>query len=270
MREFAAALARLLPDDTAHAKKVLAMSRPPASLREVMNDTSGRSLAAIKKELVEGHMALEKAAKKCGIRGQVWWGAAAEKKGSKSREVNVVQHEEESPAIQAIIKGMEAMQVTVAALAAAQAGSGIIANVDADKPKAKEESELDKLRAENDKLRATQAERSWDQRYQPKGKGKKGGKGKGPAQGCFTCGGLHYQNQCPQNPWQGKGYLGGRGGGYGKGDYGGGYGNKGGWGGYGGASRGREASNSSNSSSPSSPSSQERRTRTTRIGPSCL
>ena len=63
VREFAAALARLLPDDTAHAKKVLAMNRPPASLREVMEDTSGRSLAALKKELVEGRVALEKAAK---------------------------------------------------------------------------------------------------------------------------------------------------------------------------------------------------------------
>ena len=69
VREFAAALARLLPDDTAHSKKVLSMDRPPASLREVMEDTSGRSIAVLKKELVEGRVALEKAAKKCGVRG---------------------------------------------------------------------------------------------------------------------------------------------------------------------------------------------------------
>ena len=122
VREFAAALARLLPDDTAHAKKVLAMNRPPASLREVIEDTSGRSLAALKKELVEGRVALEKAAKKCGVRGQVWWAAPGEKKAGRSREINAVQEEQESPAIQAIMKGMEAMQVTVAALAAARAG----------------------------------------------------------------------------------------------------------------------------------------------------
>ena len=69
VRELAAALARLLPDDTQHAKKILAMNRPPASLREVMEDTSGRTLAALKKELVEGRVTLEKVAKKCGIRG---------------------------------------------------------------------------------------------------------------------------------------------------------------------------------------------------------
>ena len=57
IREFAAALARLLPGDVAHAKKILAMNRPPASLCEVMEDTSGRSLAALKKELVEGRVA---------------------------------------------------------------------------------------------------------------------------------------------------------------------------------------------------------------------
>ena len=124
IREFAAALARLLPGDAAHAKKILAMNRPPASLREVMEDTSGRSLAALKKELVEGRVALEKAAKKCGIRGQVWWAEANEKKG-RSREVNAVQEEAESPAIAAIMKSMEAMQVTVAALAAAQEQGGV-------------------------------------------------------------------------------------------------------------------------------------------------
>jgi hypothetical protein len=161
VREFAAALARLLPDDTAHAKKVLAMNRPPASLREVMEDTSGRSLAVLKKELVEGRVALEKAAKKCGVRGQVWWAAQGEKKGGRSREVNAVQ-EEESPAIQAIMKGMEAMQVTVAALAAAQANGGVVAGVETEKPKAKEETELERLRAENEKLRATQAGGGWD------------------------------------------------------------------------------------------------------------
>ena len=121
VRELAAALARLLPDDTQHAKKILAMNRPPASLREVMEDTAGRTLASLKKELVEGRVTLEKAAKKCGIRGQVWWSAQGEKKGGRSREVNAVQ-EEESPAIAALMKSMEAMQVTVAALAAAQAG----------------------------------------------------------------------------------------------------------------------------------------------------
>ena len=63
------------------------MNRPPASLREVMEDTGGRTLAALKKELVEGRVVLEKAAKKCGIRGQVWWAAAGEKKGGRSRGV---------------------------------------------------------------------------------------------------------------------------------------------------------------------------------------
>ena len=69
-------------------QKVLAMNRPPASLREVMEDTSGRSLAALKKEMVEGRVALEKAAKKCGVRGQVWWAAPGEKKAGRSREIN--------------------------------------------------------------------------------------------------------------------------------------------------------------------------------------
>ena len=50
VRELAAALARLLPDDTSHAKKILVMNRPPASLREVMEDTAGRTLASLKKE----------------------------------------------------------------------------------------------------------------------------------------------------------------------------------------------------------------------------
>ena len=206
VREFAAALAKLLPDDTLHAKKVLSMNRPPASLREVMEDTGGRTLAVLKKELVEGRVALEKAAKKCGIRGQVWWSTQGEKKGGRSREVNAVQ-EEESPAIAAIMKSMEAMQVTVAALAAAQAGGGEVNAVETEKP----QTELEKLKAENERLRAAQGNSgdnngSWEQRYRPKGKGNKGGKGKGPAQGCFTCGGPHYQNQCPQ--WQGKGALG--------------------------------------------------------------
>ena len=193
VREFAAALARLLPDDTTHAKKVLGMNRPPASLREVMEDTSGRALAGLKKELVEGRVALEKAAQKCGIRGQVpvWWAAQGEnmgeKKGGRSCEVNAVQ-EEESPAMQAIMKSMEAMQVTMAVLAAAQGDGGVISAVDAEKPKTnlKEETELDRLREENERrrLRATQSGGGWDQRYQPRGKagGKKGGKGKGPAQ----------------------------------------------------------------------------------------
>ena len=193
-------------------------------------------MAALKKELIEGRVTLEKAAKKCGIRGQVWWAAAGDRKGSKSREVNAVQ-EEESPAIQAIMKGMEAMQVTVAALAAAQTQGGVN-SVDTDKPKTKEETEIEKLRAENKRLRSTHADGNWEQRYRPKGKGDRPkGKGKGPAQGCFKCGGPHYQNQCPQ--WQRKGYWGGRGGGYGGGygkcNYsqgGGGYGSKGSYGGY--------------------------------------
>ena len=71
IRELAAALAKLLPDDTSHAKKFLAMDRPPASLREVMEDTGARTLAGLKKELVEGRVTLEKAAKKCNIQGQV-------------------------------------------------------------------------------------------------------------------------------------------------------------------------------------------------------
>ena len=133
------------------------MNRPPASHREVMEDTGGRTLATLKKELVEGRVALEKAAKKCRIRGQVWWAAQGEKKGGRSREVNAVQ-EEESPAIQALMNGTEGMQVTVAALAAAQADGGTVANVDAAKPKTKEETEMEKLRAENERLKATQAE----------------------------------------------------------------------------------------------------------------
>ena len=72
----------------------------------------------------------------------------------------------------------------------------------------KPQTELEKLRAENERLNAAQGNNggnngSWEQRYRPKGKAGKGAKGKGPAQGCFTCGGPHYQNQCPQ--WQGKG-----------------------------------------------------------------
>ena len=101
---------------------------------------------------MEGRVALEKAAKKCGIRGQVWWATVGEKKGGRSREVNAVHEEEASPAIQAIMKGMEAMQVTVAALAAAQESGGVAA-VDAEKPK----TELERLREENEKLRAAQS-----------------------------------------------------------------------------------------------------------------
>ena len=76
VRELAAALAKLLPDDTSHARKLLAMNRPPASLRVVIEDTGGRTLASLKKELAEGRVTLQKAAKKCGIRGQVWWATA--------------------------------------------------------------------------------------------------------------------------------------------------------------------------------------------------
>ena len=115
-----------------------------------------------------------------------WWAAPGEKKAGRSREINAVQEEQESPAIQAIMKGMEAMQVTVAALAAAQAGGGTVANVDAAGPKAKEETEVEKLRAENERLKAAQSEGNWEQRYVPRNKGNKGnkgGKGKGPAQG---------------------------------------------------------------------------------------
>ena len=276
-RELAAALARLLPDGTSHAKKILAMNRPPASLREVMEDTAGRprTLASLKKELVEGRVALEKAAKKFGIRGQVWWAAKGDRKCSRSREVNAVQEEEQSPAIQAILKGMEAMQVTVAALAAAQAGGGTVAAVEAGKPK--EDTEIDRLRAENEQLRATQADGSWEQRYRPKGKGGKGGKGKGPAQGCFTCGGPHYQSQCPQ--WQGKGHWGGRGGGY-SGGYGNGYGQgggayngKGGYNGYGGGQNwgqyGDSRASSSSSSSSISLRPRRRPAKMIRTGPSC-
>ena len=81
--ELAAALAKLLPDDSSHARKILAMNRPPASLREVMEDTGGRTMASLKKELIEGRVTLEKAAKKCSIRGQVQWAAAGDRKGSK-------------------------------------------------------------------------------------------------------------------------------------------------------------------------------------------
>ena len=82
-------------------------------------------MASLKKELAEGRVTLQKAAKKCGIRGQVWWAAASEKNGGRSHEVNAVQDEAESPAIAAIMKSMEAMQVTVAALAAAQEQGGV-------------------------------------------------------------------------------------------------------------------------------------------------
>ena len=129
VHKFAVALAKLLPDGTSHAKKVLAMNRPPASLCEVMEDTGGRTLASLKKELVKGHVRLEKATKKCGIWGQVWWATSGDKKGSRSCEVNVVHKEKESLAIQAIMKGMEAMQVTVAALAAAQASGSVLPKI---------------------------------------------------------------------------------------------------------------------------------------------
>ena len=161
--ELAAALAKLLPDDTAHSKKILSMNRPPASLREVMEDTGGRTLAALKRELIEGRVTLEKAAKNCGIRGQVWWAAPGDKKTGRSREVNAVQEEQEPPAIQAIMKGMEAMQVTVAALAAAQAGGGTVNAVESEKPV----TEIEKLRAENERLKAAQAaqrEQRWQHR----------------------------------------------------------------------------------------------------------
>ena len=84
-----------------------------------------------------------------------------------------MQEEEESPAIQAIMKGMEAMQVSITALAAAQAGGGVVANVDAVKPKTEEEAEIEKRRAENERLRSTQADGNWEQRYRPKGRKRK-------------------------------------------------------------------------------------------------
>ena len=74
------------------------------------------------------------------------------------------------------MKGMEAMQVTVAALATAQENGGVIANVEAAKPKTKEETEIEKLKAENERLRATQAEGGWEG-------DRKGVRGKGPVQG---------------------------------------------------------------------------------------
>ena len=67
-------------------------------------------------------------------------------------------------------------------LAAAQAGGGAVNAVDADKP----QTELEKLREENERLKATQGAGNnggnggnWEQRYRPKGKAGKGGKGKG-------------------------------------------------------------------------------------------
>ena len=55
-------------------------------------------------------------------------------------------------------------------------------------------------------------------------KGGKGGGGKGPQTGCWTCGGPHYSNQCPMNTG-GKGGGKSWGGGYGNGyNYGGGKG----------------------------------------------
>ena len=80
MREFRRTLALLLPDDTFHQAKVVAMSRAPASLREVVEDCDSGQMATVKKELLAGAATLAKAAKKCGIRGQVWWVKPEDKK----------------------------------------------------------------------------------------------------------------------------------------------------------------------------------------------
>ena len=80
MREFRKTLALLLPDDSFHHAKIVAISRAPASLNEVVEDCDSGQMATVKKELLEGASTLAKAAKKCGIRGQVWWIKPEEKR----------------------------------------------------------------------------------------------------------------------------------------------------------------------------------------------
>ena len=67
------------------------MSRAPASLREVVEDCGSGQMATVKKGLLAGAATLAKAAKKCGIREQVWRAKPDEKnmKTKKSREVGV-------------------------------------------------------------------------------------------------------------------------------------------------------------------------------------
>jgi hypothetical protein len=131
MREFRKTLALLLPDDSFHQPKIVAMSRAPASLKEVAEDCDSGQMATVKKELLAGAATLAKAAKKCGIRGQVWWIKPEEKKikGKKSREVSVAEEGSGDPEVAllskqlsqlvTIVEGMKLQQVAAVAAGAA-------------------------------------------------------------------------------------------------------------------------------------------------------
>ena len=97
-------------------------------------------------------MALEKAAKKCGIRGQVWWAAAGEKKAGRSREVNAVQ--EEGVACHTGNNEGNGGDAGDSRSAGSSAGRGGVNAVETEKP----QTEVEKLRAENERLKAAQGE----------------------------------------------------------------------------------------------------------------
>ena len=129
MREFRKTLALLLPDDSFHHSKIVAMSRAPASLKEVAEDCDSGQMATVKKELLAGAATLAKAAKKCGIRGQVWWIKPDQKKTKKSKEVSVVEEgsgdsevallSKQLSQLVTIVEGIKSQQV--AAVAAGEA-----------------------------------------------------------------------------------------------------------------------------------------------------
>ena len=99
MREFRRTLAALLPDDSHHKAKVMAMSRVLASLREVVEDCDSGQMATVKKELLAGAATLAKATKQCGIRGQVWWVKSDEKRLKTLKEVSVVEEGSGDPGV---------------------------------------------------------------------------------------------------------------------------------------------------------------------------
>ena len=176
------------------------MSRAPASLREVVEDCDSGQMATVKKELLTGAATLAKAAKKCGIRGQVWWVKPDEKKGKtrKSGEVSVVEEESGDPEVALLSKQLSQLVTIVEGIKSQQ-----IAAVSAGAEKQKEENPEQEL----ERLRKEKESGEWAQRYTGRGggsrrkgdKGGKGGGGKGPQTGCCTCGGPHYSNQCPWN-----------------------------------------------------------------------
>ena len=73
VRDFKKTLAKLLPDASWHHLKVRKLEKRAVSLQECMEEITSKKMASIKSKIIEGKSKLASAAKKAGLRGQVWW-----------------------------------------------------------------------------------------------------------------------------------------------------------------------------------------------------